>query len=104
MLKDIFINGNGGWVGLVSRLGLSVTLSLVFAAFLLWRVDGALTILLAASAEQANQMQLAQTRMGTFAETQLTNQRVLRNLALQTCLNVAKSEMQNDGCLRAAEK
>lgn len=104
MLKDIFVNGNGGWVGAVARLGLSVTLSLVFAGFLLYRVDGALTTLMAAATEQENQMKLAQSQMSAFAESQLANQRVLRNLALQTCLNVAKTETQQDGCLRAAEK
>jgi len=104
MIKDILVNGNGGWVGAVTRLGLPVVLALVLTSFLIFKVDTALANV--QTTVEANQVAIAQAniRMSAFAAEHNNNQRVLRNIALQTCLNVARTEVANQACLRAAEE
>jgi hypothetical protein len=104
MLKDIFIDGNGGILGAVARFGVPVVLSIGLSVFLVLRVDSALAAVGKTTNENQVILKAAQSTMAGFADTQVTNQRILRNLALQTCLNVAKSDIQQDGCHRAAEK
>ena len=104
MIKDFFINGNGGWLGAVARLGLSVVLSLGLTAFLVFRVDAALGSVLTQVHATNQKMDIATTNMNTFADRQEASQRALRNIALQTCINVAKTETAQQACLRAAEQ
>lgn len=104
MVKDILINGNGGWIGAVTRLGLPVVLALVLTSFLIFKVDSALANVAAGVNSNHEAMTEANTRMSNFAAQQINNQRVLRNIALQTCLNVAKTEVASQACLRAAEQ
>jgi hypothetical protein len=103
MLKDILIDGNGGLIGAVVRLGLPVTLSLIFAIFLLWRVDGSLTALQAAAADQHMDMVAASEKMSGFATEDKAERRVIRNLFLQVCLNTSKSDEDRRECVRKAE-
>lgn len=104
MMKDILVNGNGGWVGAVTRLGLPVVLALALTSFLIFKVDGALAAQNATLHIVDAKIEAANIRMGAFAVDHNNNQRILRNIALQTCLNVAKTEVANQACLRAAEQ
>jgi hypothetical protein len=104
MIKDILVNGNGGWIGAVTRLGLPVVMALALTSFLIFKVDGALAEVNLIAHANGEKMDAANIRMGTYAVEQSNNQRILRNIALQTCLNVAKTEIANQACLRAAEK
>lgn len=104
MLKDIFIDGNGGIFGAVARLGVPVVLTILFAIFLLWRVDGALTDLQAAANENKAVLAAATEKMGQFAAEDKAERRVMRNLFLQVCLNTADGdEAVRRECLRKAE-
>lgn len=104
MVKDILLNGNGGWVGAVTRLGLPVVLALALTSFLIFRVDAALTQVQKSVDVTSAHMDRANQSMSVFAQQQADNQRIYRNIALQTCLNTAKSETATQACLRAAEK
>jgi hypothetical protein len=104
MIKDILVNGNGGWVGAVARLGLPVVLALALTSFLIFKVDAALGSVVEITSTNGAKMDAANVRMSAYAVEQENNQRILRNIALQTCLNVAKTEVASQACLRAAEK
>jgi hypothetical protein len=101
MLKDLL---SDTMLNAAARLGVPIVLSIGLSIFLVLRVDSALAAVARTGIESQQLIKQAGATMGVFAEHNLENQRVLRNLALQTCLNVAKTETQNDACLRAAEK
>ena len=101
MFKDTLFDGI---FGATARLGVPIVLSIGLSIFLVMRVDSALAAVAKTTIENQQLIKSAGDTMGAFAQSNLENQRVLRNLALQTCLNVAKTETQNDACLRAAEK
>jgi hypothetical protein len=103
MLKDIFIEGNGGLFGAVARLGLPIVLSLLFALFLLWRLDGALTTLQAAAVKQELAMNQAADDMKDFVKLDREERRIQRSLFLQVCLNTSPDELTRRECLRKAE-
>ena len=104
MIKDILVNGNGGWIGAVTRLGLPIVLSLLLTAFLVFKVDTALATVQTTTLENQEMIKSAQGSMRAYEEQTALNQRILRNIALQTCLNVAKTEVAQKSCLAAAEK
>jgi hypothetical protein len=103
MLKDIFIDGNGGILGVVARLGLPIVLSVGLVAFLVLRVDTALADSLESTARTEKLMTVASVSMNTFATEQKRVSEVQRNILLQTCINTAKTAEQSNACLRAAE-
>ncbi len=104
MIKDILVNGNGGWIGAVARLGLPVVLALILTTFLIFKVDTALAEAAVRTTAIERKIDAANISMTAFAAAHNNNQRVLRNIALQTCLNVAKTEASQQACLRAAEE
>lgn len=104
MMKDILVNGNGGWVGAVTRLGLPVVLALALTSFLIFKVDSVLAAQTETMHVVESKIDNANIRMTAFAAEHSANQRILRNIALQTCLNVARTEVANQACLRAAEQ
>lgn len=104
MLKDIIVEGNGGWIGATTRLGLPIVISLLLTGFLVFSVTQSLAAVLAST--QSNGVQLTESAktLTHMEEQQIQDARIMRNLALVTCINVSKNEMQGDACLRAAEK
>lgn len=103
MVKDIFVGGNGGWLGAVARLGLPIVLSLLLTSFLIFRVDTALGQVQTSIDDDAMMMNTAKIAMENFRVEQSTNQRILRRLALQTCRNTAKNDAQLQACDAAGE-
>lgn len=103
MVKDIFVNGNGGILGAVARLGLPIVLSLVLTSFLIFKVDTALSAAVGQSTTNTKLIVDAGTSMRGFRDTQEANLRVLRRLSLQTCRNTARNPEQLAACDRASE-
>lgn len=104
MVKDIFVGGNGGWLGAVARLGLPIVLSLLLTSFLIFRVDTALGQVQASINNDVMMMTTAKAAMENFRVEQTVNQRILRRLALQTCRNTAKNDAQLQACDSASEE
>ena len=102
MLKDIMINGNGGWLGAVARLGLPVVLSLGLTYFLVVQVSTSQANIIASQQTiMASQVE-AKAMTTTFTLEQRQGVRQMLALLLQTCLNTSVSPAQQQACLVAA--
>lgn len=87
MFKDIFVDGNGGWLGAAARYGVAIVLALVFGIFLVARVEAALTSI--KTTVESNGASIAVMR-----ESEQETLKLLR----QTCINTAKNDVQLSGC------
>lgn len=103
MLKDVFVNGNGGVVGAVTRLGLPVVLALGLTYFLVARVDTSQATILDRQDSILSEMRGANGKMTAFVESARRENAVRLALMLQTCLNTAKTEGQQRACLDAVQ-
>jgi hypothetical protein len=104
VLKDIVVEGNGGWVGATARLGLPIVISLLLTGFLIFSVTTTLANVQTTTINNGVMLEAVAKELVHMETQQNENMRIMRNLALITCINVAKSDLQGDSCLRAAEK
>jgi hypothetical protein len=101
MLKDMLVNGNGGWVGVIARLGLPVVLSLGLTWFLVVQVSTSQATMIDNQHTIITNQADAKTVMTVFMLEQRQGVRQMLALMLQTCLNTAKAEAQQQACLAA---
>ena len=97
MVKDVFVSGDGGWIGAVARLGVPVVLALGLTYFLVARVETTQALIVSnQSAIIATQALIigtlaeAKGTMNLFSVEQRRDTRVMTALLLQTCLNTAR--------------
>lgn len=111
MFKDIFIEGNGGILGAVARVGLPVVLSAVFVWFLIVVVISKIDAMqytatsnAAAITRLQETMNSAQTQMQSFVVLMTQFQERQAAVALQTCLGVNPGAEGTRACVQAASK
>lgn len=100
MLKDVFVNGNGGWVGVVARYGVATVIALGLALFLATKVDAGLIAIKGVVDGNSTKLDTSQTSLTSFIhQYEQTSQEMLK-LARQTCINTSKTDEQRLNCLR----
>lgn len=103
MIKDIFVAGNGGWVGAVARLGLPIVLSLILTMFLIGSVSTAQTKIIDNQQTIIKVVEDTQSAMNTYQIEDRRENGLKLQLLLQTCVNTAKNDAQHQACVSAAE-
>ena len=106
MIKDVFVGGNGGWLGAVSRVGVPVVIAVGLTWFLVTRVETTQALIISNQAaimttQHAIAASITEARgtMGGFSAHQTRDTQVMTSLLLQTCINTARGAEQQSACL-----
>jgi len=106
VVKDVFVDGNGGWLGAVSRVGVPVVLAVGLTWFLVTRVETTQALIISNQAaivttQYAISASISEARgtMSSFSTIQMRDTRVMTALLLQTCINTARGAEQQSACL-----
>ena len=102
---------SNGMVGAITKLGLPIVLSLIFVWFLIQRIDTAQqTIIVNQASIMSSQtllitnMQLASDKMSIFVINEKFKESIVIQLLLQSCINAARTEGQQNACISASGK
>ena len=106
MVKDIFVGGNGGWLGAVARVGVPVVIALGLTWFLVERVENTQAVIISNQAaivttQHAIAASITEARltMSGFSTRQQRDTQIMTSLLLQTCINTARGAEQQSACL-----
>lgn len=106
MVKDIFVGGNGGWIGAVSRVGVSVVIAVGLTWFLVTRVETTQALIISnqtaiVTTQYAITASISEARntMSSFSTHQTRDTQIMTALLLQTCINTARGQEQQSACL-----
>lgn len=100
MLKDVFVDGNGGWIGAAARYGVAIVIALLLTGFLVFRQETALAQIDAVVVANGQKMSSAQVQMSAFVMNYERTAQEMLKLQRQTCVNTAKNDDQRMSCLK----